>query len=1067
VNRNFDEPAKGLEEATTRRRELRKLRIAFVGVALACAAGITARADWTPPESSVTPPAVVTLDAFAAPDVNGASPFSAPISALVAAPDGALYGSTPTGGAIGYLAADGHSSGYGTLFRLETNGTFTKLHDFNGTDGYEPRSELTLGPDGALYGSTSGGGEFGYPSPNGRPPGFGTLFRLETNGTFTKLHDFNSIDGDGPFAALVVGPDGAFYGSTAGGGTYGHGTLFRLRTDGTFTKLHDFNDVDGDVPAAALAVGPDGAFYGSTEDGGIYDRGTLYRVQSNGVFTKLHDFNYTDGTYPSAALVVGPDGALYGSTIYGGTSAAGTLFRLQTNGRFNKLNDFNYSNGANPGALVVGPDGALYGSTESGGARGYGTLFRLGTDGHFTQLHDFDSGTDGSGPSGALMVGQDGALYGSTGGGGTGGHGTLFRLQTGGAFTKLHDFNGTDGSTPLQMTLGPDGAFYGPTLARESGSLFRLQTNGAFINLYNFSATEGNTPSAPLVVGPDGVMYGSTYSGGTNGYGTLYRVQSNGLFTKLHDFTYSGRDPYFSTALVVGPDGAMYGSTPEGGTVGLGTLYRVQSNGVFTKLYDFNYTNGSYPQAALVVAPDGALYGSTQYGGTGSASGYGTLFRLETNGSFRSLHDFNGTDGAGVHAPLVAGLDGALYGTSQYGGTIYGTLFRVETDGTFTKLHDFNGADGAEPAAALVVGPDGALYGSTVSGGASGMGTLFRLQTDGTFAKLHDFNGTDGSAPCPHAPLVVGADGECYGWTYSGGTNGDGTLFRLQTDGTFTKLHDFNGADGSDLYAPLVVGPDGAVYGTTQHGGTNGYGTLFQVKTNGTFAKLYDFNGTNGAWPMAALVVGPDGGLYGTTPYGGPRRGGILFKVVLNRPPVARCHDVTVSAGTNCTADASVDDGSFDPDAGDTITLNQEPPGPYPLGTNAVTLTVTDNHGVSASCTATVTVVDATPPTLSDVVVTPNVLWPPNHKMVEVTVNYAATDNCGTVSNALSVTSNEAPADGTAPDWVIEDSNHVQLRADRLGPRTGREYTITVVSTDNAGNSSTRTVTVTVPRDQN
>jgi hypothetical protein len=132
-------------------------------------------------------------------------------------------------------------------------------------------------------------------------------------------------------------------------------------------------------------------------------------------------------------------------------------------------------------------------------------------------------------------------------------------------------------------------------------------------------------------------------------------------------------------------------------------------------------------------------------------------------------------------------------------------------------------------------------------------------------------------------------------------------------------------------------------------------------------------------------------------------------------------------------------------------------------------LTVTDNHGASASCEATVTVVDTTPPTVGDVAATPNVLWPPNHKMVEVTLSYTATDSCGAVSNALSVVSNESsdgPGDGTAPDWVVKDSHRVQLRAERSGTGTGRVYMITVTSTDTAGNSSTRTATVTVPKNE-
>jgi uncharacterized repeat protein (TIGR03803 family) len=344
------------------------------------------------------------------------------------------------------------------------------------------------------------------------------------------------------------------------------------------------------------------------------------------------------------------------------------------------------------------------------------------------------------------------------------------------------------------------------------------------------------------------------------------------------------------------------------------------------------------------------------------------------------------------------------------------------------------------------------------------------LETNGTFAKVHDFNGTDGSYPS--VALVSGTDGALYGSTSSGGTNGgNGTLFRLEINGTFTKLHDFNGTNGVNPSVALVVGPDGALYGSTDYGGTNiYYGTLFRLEANGTFTKLHDFNGTDGAYPSAALVAGPDGALYGSTPNGGPKGGGILFKVVLNRPPIAACHDVTVSAGANCTGDASVDNGSFDPDAGDTITLRQEPPGPYPLGATQVTLTVTDNHGASNSCSATVTVVDTTPPTISEVDVSPNVLWPPNHKMVEVTVNYTTTEGCGAVSNALFVTSSEAvnaPGHGTTPDWMIEDSHHVQLRAERSGTGSGRVYAITVISTDNAGNSSTKTVTVTVPKNGN
>jgi hypothetical protein len=181
-----------------------------------------------------------------------------------------------------------------------------------------------------------------------------------------------------------------------------------------------------------------------------------------------------------------------------------------------------------------------------------------------------------------------------------------------------------------------------------------------------------------------------------------------------------------------------------------------------------------------------------------------------------------------------------------------------------------------------------------------------------------------------------------------------------------------------------------------------------------------------------------------------------------NSPPVARCQNVTVAAGLNCTANATIDDGSFDPDAGDTITLRQSPPWPYSLGSTPVTLTVTDNRGASSQCTAMVTVVDNTPPTISGTSASPSVLWPPNHKMIDVTINYKATDDCGSVTCKLGVTSNQ----GTSSDWQIIDAHHVRLRAERTGGGSGRVYTIAITRTDSSNNSSSQTVTVIVPHDQ-
>ena len=192
----------------------------------------------------------------------------------------------------------------------------------------------------------------------------------------------------------------------------------------------------------------------------------------------------------------------------------------------------------------------------------------------------------------------------------------------------------------------------------------------------------------------------------------------------------------------------------------------------------------------------------------------------------------------------------------------------------------------------------------------------------------------------------------------------------------------------------------------------------------------------------------------------------------VNRPPVAICQDVTVPAELGlCSAEASVDGGSYDPD-GDPITLVQSPPGPYPVGSTLVTLTVTDDNGASSSCSATVTVVDTQPPIINTVTANPDVLWPPNHKMVPVSVNVSTSDNCGgpATCQIVWVNSNE-PENGigdgnTAPDWIITGDLTLKLRAERSGTGDGRIYTITVSCADSSGNSTWGDVTVSVPHDQ-
>lgn len=334
-------------------------------------------------------------------------------------------------------------------------------------------------------------------------------------------------------------------------------------------------------------------------------------------------------------------------------------------------------------------------------------------------------------------------------------------------------------------------------------------------------------------------------------------VSSNGIYTY-------GRNP--AAGLTLGPDGALYGTTLDGGTNGnFGTIFRITTDGALTTLASFDGTNGSYPQASLTLGNDGNFYGTASEGGTNG--GYGTVFEVTTNGILTAIASFANTNGAIPLSSLALAQDGNFYGTTSQGGNGLGVTYRVTSDGTLTALRffpdDLPGAAG-KPYGGLVSGSDGALYGTTSSGGPLGYGTVFSMTTNGVITPLALFAGTNGSNPA--ASLTQGNDGAFYGTTASGGTNGgNGTVFQVTTNGSINTLASFNSTNGADPVAPLTLGSDGAFYGTTYIGGVNNSGTVFRVTTNGTLTTLASFTGPNGSFPTGGLTQASDGDFYGTT----------------------------------------------------------------------------------------------------------------------------------------------------------------------------------------------------------
>jgi uncharacterized repeat protein (TIGR03803 family) len=360
----------------------------------------------------------------------------------------------------------------------------TLLHSFAVDDGQEITSALIQGSDGDFYGTASSEG-------SSTSNAYGTVFRIAADGTLTKLHTFEYSDGAFPQGGLLQASDGNFYGTTEfGGGTTGCGgegcgTVFRVTPAGAFTTLHAFTGTDGALSAASLVQGSDGNFYGTTPAGGANGWGAVYKITPAGVLTVLHSFDQSDGAYPVASLVQAADGNFYGTTEYGGGSGncenqCGTVFMITPAGSLTTLYAFSGSDGEYPTAnLVQGSDGNFYGTARSGGGScGCGTVFAITAAGTLTTLHTF-SGGDGEHPYAGLLQGSDGQFYGTAAtGGGNSGEGNIYRIGSSGTFGMLYAFSGsTDGSNPeAGLIEGRNGKLYGTAFAGGSsgGTAFQL-----------------------------------------------------------------------------------------------------------------------------------------------------------------------------------------------------------------------------------------------------------------------------------------------------------------------------------------------------------------------------------------------------------------------------------------------------------------------------------------------------------------------------------------------------------------------------------------------------------------
>jgi uncharacterized repeat protein (TIGR03803 family) len=705
------------------------------------------------------------------------------------------------------------------------------------------------------------------------------LHASQTRAQHRRLYSFQAPTGAHP-DAVVIASDGALFGAAREGGEFGKGTVFSISPDGASRTLHAFNGENEGAAPTQLAEGPDGALYGLSTLTGT-TRSALFRLDRDGSLQILRDM---EGDPTTMVLVRGLDGKLYGSN-----AAASTVFEVKPSGSLSPLLIF--PSGMSASTLAVAADGSLYGTavTNNGAPP---QVFRVSmADGTTTMLGQFAAASDDQPteiPT-SLTLTQSGTLYVGVR---RAERGVLYRLADAGSLEQIGELD-----APVSTLASGSDAAYGVTAGggeSQQGNLFRIAADGGVSSLHAFNGmADGAAPSALAVSGD--TVYGASDAAGA-GFGTVFKYEGDAFHT-VFAFSYpQGINP---TSLVRGSDGALYGTTLQGGAHGFGTVFKANVDGSLKTLHDFTKIDGAGP-SSIIEGHDSNLYGRTN---TGGKTDLGTLFRITRKGELATLVHF-GQQGESAGPPLVVANDGNLYGADQADS---GHLFRI-VDGRKEIVYTFTGLstrDGALPSA-LIVGADGNLYGTTL--GAYGplippefsSGTVFRLTPNGAFSTLYAFADDDNSKGASPRMLLLGKDGDIYGTTsnvnFVCGVYGG--VWKLgQSSGQLDTVYEFTGAsDGTGPSGLVEVGP-GAFYGLTLGGvgpaaGSDGCeprnSTLFEyadgnLQTRETLGYSMVDN-TSDVSHAFTLLDGGDGKLYGVLANGGSNAAGELFAYEMAGP---------------------------------------------------------------------------------------------------------------------------------------------------------------------------------------
>ena len=442
---------------------------------------------------------------------------------LVLDGSGNLFGTTSYGG----------TSYDGTAFEVvKGSGTITTLASFTGgAQGSYPTGNPVVDSNGNLFGTTSNGGASGA----------GIVFEVaQGSGTITTLASFPGSSGSNSFGGLVEDSNGNLFGTTENGGKSDDGTVFEWNHQtAIMTTLATFTGANGSFPQGGLVEDSNGNLFGLTESGGSSGQGTVFELAAGSTtITTLASFTATDtsGAYPTGGLVEDSGGNLFGTTQSGGSSEQGTVFEVvKGSGTITTLASFTGTGYAEPnGRLIEDSSGDLFGTTLTGGPDGDGTVFEVASgSGTVTTLASF-TGANGSYPYGGLVEDSGGNLFGTTQSGGSSKDGTVFEVASGSeTITTLASFNGTNGSDPTgNLVVDSKGNLFGTSSAGpyEDGTVFEVaKGSGTISTLATFNGTNGDIPQGGLIEDQSGNLFGTTSYGGTNGGGTVFEVPATSL----------------------------------------------------------------------------------------------------------------------------------------------------------------------------------------------------------------------------------------------------------------------------------------------------------------------------------------------------------------------------------------------------------------------------------------------------------------------------------------------------------------------------------------------------------